>query len=345
MLLELLAALPDPSVAEVWLPTDLAHPSISLCAELDRRGISNRHVDLPILRRAYRTPRTLVALARRTVALNRHLRAARPAIVYCTTSAAFIAAPIARLSRVPRVVGHLQEIWSRGDRWILRPMARCCDSLIAISDAVAASVPAAVRSRTTVVPNGTPEPRSRTPLVGRTGRLQFLVASRWNGWKGHRTLLAAWDALPDPGHLVILGGPPSSGDPVDVVALAKDLNHPDSVSLIGEVADPSVYLDEADVILMPSDRPEPFGLIAIEAFARGRPVIASAAGGLLDIVTNASNGWLFPPGDAISLAAVLSGLDRRVVEVAGDLARETYLERYTAAAFAARWRAAMHLSA
>lgn len=344
MLLEVLDALPDASRAEVWLPTDLEHVAAALCVELDRRGIANRHVDLPILRRAYRTPATLGALARRCVRLRRELRAARSGVVYCTTSAALLAAPIARASGVRRVICHLQEIWSGGDRKLLAPLAHSCDTLIAISEAVADATGSRLRPRTVVVPNATPEPAGVTPLAGRSGPLTYVVASRWNGWKGHRTLLKAWDALDEPGRLVILGGPPGSGESVDVPALVATLRKPESVVVVGEVADPSAHLDAADVVVVPSDRPEPFGLVAIEAFARGRPVIGSAAGGLLEIVRPDADGWLFPPGDADALATLLQRLDRRRVTAAGRQARQRYETAFSKQAYARRWSSAVSLA-
>lgn len=139
-----------------------------------------------------------------------------------------------------------------------------------------------------VVPNGTPEPAHWSPLQDRTGPLTYVVASRWNGWKGHRTLLAAWDRASSdaaPGTLLVLGGPPPSGDAVGVAGLVAGLKHPDSVRIVGETPDASPDLDDADVV-MPSDQPEPLGLVASEAFARRRPVAASAAGRVLDIVTD-----------------------------------------------------------
>jgi len=123
--------------------------------------------------------------------------------------------------------------------------------------------------------------------------------------------------------------------------LVAALKNPSSVQLTGEVDDPSPYLDESDVVVVPSDAPEPFGLVAIEAFARGRPVIASAGGGLLDVVTDGEDGWLFPPGDAPALATILRSLDREMVEQAGARARKTYESRYTTSEFARRWRAAV----
>jgi glycosyltransferase involved in cell wall biosynthesis len=343
MLLEMLGALGPDLDAEVWLPNDLAHPppSSSLCTRLDAQGVRVRHLGLPILRRAYRTPLGLAGLAARAVGLVRDLRSVRPDVVYCTTSAAFLCAPLARLAGVPLVLGHVQEIWTRADATVLALPARSCRRLLSISEAVAAALPTGLRHRVTVVANGTPEPSRVVPLTGRTGELRYLVASRWNGWKGHRTLLEAWDRAGAPGQLVVLGGPPPSGDSVDVPAIVAGLRWPESVTVVGEVLDSSRYVEAADVVVVPSDQPEPFGLVAIEAFARARPVVASAAGGLADVVTPGSDGWTYPPGDVEALAKVLVGLTRADVATAGRHARQTYEARYTVERFGADWRRAL----
>jgi glycosyltransferase involved in cell wall biosynthesis len=347
MLLEMVdAARADPRLPdlEVWLPTDLEHPApgLSLCGVLEQRGVTVRHLDVPVLRRAYRTPTGLARLLGRGGRLLGELRRSRASMVYCTSSATLLAAPVARLAGVPRVLGHVQEIWSAADRAALTLPARSCRRLVAISGASAASLPPGLARRTTVVPNGSPDPGPPVPLAGRTGGLRYVVASRWNGWKGHGTLLAAWDDATTAGAtgtLVVLGGPPASGERTDVPGLVAALAHPGSVEVVGEVADPSPWLEAADVVVVPSDSPEPFGLVAIEALARARPVVASAGGGLLDIVTPEVDGWLFPPGDAGALAAVLRRLDRDTVTAAGERARQTYEERFTEREFAERWRA------
>lgn len=341
MLLEIVAAVPPDVGVEVWLPNDLSHPSSPLCELLEDRGVAVRHLDLPIMRRAYQNPRGLIQLVGRLRRLLRLLQLEHPDAVYCTTSAAFLAAPVGRLAGVPRVMGHVQEMWSTYDRLLIGTLARSCHQLLAISGAVHGQLPARLRRRTVVVPNGTPEPATTETLAGRSGPLRYVVASRWNGWKGHATLLSAWKAAEFPGHLVILGGSPMSGSAVNVAAMVGELGDDDgSVSIPGEVKDPSSYINDADVVLMPSDRPEPFGLVAIEAFARGRPVIASAGGGLVDIVEPGVDGWLFPPGDAPAMAAVFRQLTRPSVELAGERARVTYENRYTTEQFAQRWRQA-----
>lgn len=69
--------------------------------------------------------------------------------------------------------------------------------------------------------------------------------------------------------------------------------------------DPAEVYRWADICAVPSRLPEPFGRVAIEAMAHGRPVIAAAHGGLLEIVEEPESGWLFAPNDPDSLAVVI----------------------------------------
>jgi glycosyltransferase involved in cell wall biosynthesis len=87
--------------------------------------------------------------------------------------------------------------------------------------------------------------------------------------------------------------------------------------VVGEVPDIAPYIAESDVVLLPSDLPEGFGLVVVEAFAQGRPAIASRSGGTVDVITHGVDGWLFTPGDPASLAAVLSSLTPAAVAEAG----------------------------
>ncbi len=64
----------------------------------------------------------------------------------------------------------------------------------------------------------------------------------------------------------------------------------------------------AAVVVVPSRWAEPQGLVAIEAMASGVPVVASAVGGLAELVEPGVSGLLVPPGDAAALAGALDGL-------------------------------------
>jgi glycosyltransferase involved in cell wall biosynthesis len=342
ILLELTAAVPPGPDVEVWVPTDLVHSAHPLCRVLEQRGILVQHADLPILRRAYRSPLALAQLSVRCLKLFWLLLRARPRVVYCTTSATFLAAPIARLARVPRVIGHVQEVWSRSDRRRLAVLAHACHQLITASMAALAPLPPALAARGTVVANATPDPGPVAPIDRRPGLLQVVVASRWTPRKGYATLLSAWDRLGEPGRLTILGGPPATGPSIDVAAMVAALRHPESVRIVGETDDVGPHVEVADVAVIPSDEPESFGLVAIEAFARARPVIASAGGGLVEIVTAGRTGWLFSPGDVDELTRLLERLSRDQLADAGECARIAYEQSYTSAAYRQRWNAALN---
>ena len=83
-------------------------------------------------------------------------------------------------------------------------------------------------------------------------------------------------------------------------------------------------LDEATVLVLPS-RSEGLGRVIVEAFCRGRGVVASHVGGIPDIVTDGETGILVAPGDAQALAdALVRALtDRALAERRGAAARTT----------------------
>ncbi|HNT89518.1 MAG TPA: glycosyltransferase family 4 protein, partial [Candidatus Hydrogenedentes bacterium] len=64
----------------------------------------------------------------------------------------------------------------------------------------------------------------------------------------------------------------------------------------------------ADMVVVPSLWAEPFGIVAVEAMAAGKPVCAGRIGGLRDIVRDGETGFLFEPGDATALARCIERL-------------------------------------
>ena len=92
---------------------------------------------------------------------------------------------------------------------------------------------------------------------------------------------------------------------------------------------PRLY-NQADICVFPSIWPEPFGLVAVEAMAAGRPVIASNTGGLKQIVVNGETGFLVRPGDAGDLAEKIEILldNSKLRNRMGQKARERAQEKY-----------------
>lgn len=317
----------------VWLPDDITHGPTPLCHELAREGITFDHVALPIIRRANLRPAGLVAMARRSWRMRARMRRERFDHVYCMTSACLLAAPVARSLRIRSVGLHVQEMWSGKEAALLRALARFTTLRISISPAVDRAA-RLTKPSSVVVDNCVPHPADvHASVPGDGTRPRYVVASRWNAWKGHRTLIEAWDRAGCPGHLTVLGGPPPSGARVDVPSLVAALADPSSVEIVGEVPDVAPYVAAADALVLPSDEPEPFGLVLLEAFRQGRPVIASRAGGPVDIVRDGVDGWLFTPGDPDDLARLLQRLTVDDLADAGRHARQTYLARYTPEVF------------
>lgn len=90
-------------------------------------------------------------------------------------------------------------------------------------------------------------------------------------------------------------------------------------------------MHRAAYLVVPSTGIESFGLVAIEAFACGTPVIASGHGGLREIVVHRKNGLLFSPGDSEDLAQVLRDAERSPDDLRrmGAEAYRSYLAHYT----------------
>ncbi|MCC4595779.1 glycosyltransferase family 4 protein [Xanthomonas campestris pv. phormiicola] len=181
-----------------------------------------------------------------------------------------------------------------------------------------------------------PCPPSAPPPPERPCRI--VILGRINTWKGQQFVL---DALARYGRDLPLQlrivGDTFRGYEHLAVALeraARECAQP--VELFGFSAQPAAHFAWADFVLMPSIQPEPFGRVAIESFSIGRPVIASDAGGLQEIVTDGESGLLFEPGDPIALVRALEravGLGPERYAAMAAAARDTYRHRFTVRAY------------
>ncbi|WP_025885888.1 glycosyltransferase family 4 protein [Asaia prunellae] len=170
-----------------------------------------------------------------------------------------------------------------------------------------------------------------TPVVMLPGRL--------TRWKGQLLLLKAMvhlqTVLPDP-WLCVLVGP---ADPKDryvqeIDAMATRLGLRERLRFAGRCQDMPAAYALADVVAVPSLRPEPFGRVVIEAQAMGRPVIVSAQGGAMETVIPYRTGLLIPPDDETALADGLyqlltlpEGARSLLAETARHHIAETYTTR------------------
>jgi glycosyltransferase involved in cell wall biosynthesis len=81
------------------------------------------------------------------------------------------------------------------------------------------------------------------------------------------------------------------------------------MEFLGFRADAAALMATMDIVAVPSLF-EPFGIVAVEAMAQARPVVASAVGGLTETVQDGVTGRLVPPGNPQRLAEALRDLVR-----------------------------------
>jgi glycosyltransferase involved in cell wall biosynthesis len=178
--------------------------------------------------------------------------------------------------------------------------------------------------RIEVVPNGvdlqTFRPAADWPRDG--GYVLFV--GRLVTQKGVEVLLRAFDAVlrrcPE-SRLVIAG----EGDlELYLERVACHLGFPDRVRMVGWQTGAALVelYQRAQVVVVPSLY-EPFGIVALEAMACGRPVVASRVGGLAEVLEDTVEGYLVPRGDHLELASRLAGLllDPQLRERMGEAAR------------------------
>ncbi len=177
------------------------------------------------------------------------------------------------------------------------------------------------------------------------GAAVILLPARVTAWKGHALLLDALALLcaddPVRDWVCVLVGPSAGGRGSfghALLAQAERLGLRARLRFAGHCADMPAAYGLADIVVVPSLQPEPFGRAVVEAQAMRRVVLAAAHGAALETVEHGVTGYLFPPGDAAALASLL----RHALSLSpgqrcwlGDNARASVLSGYTSAAMQA----------
>lgn len=202
---------------------------------------------------------------------------------------------------------------ARRARWIVRPLIRRARIVLCPSEALAGAARALGAREVRVVPSGVFLPDDVAPPEDPP---HVLFVGRLSQEKGIFEFLEATDGMPR----VIVGDGP-----------LRD-RVPDAVGFVSPT-ELGPYYERAAVVVCPSHR-EGYGVVAREAMAYGRPVVAFAVGGLVDAVEDGITGRLVRGGDVAALRAAIESLleDADLRDRLGDAARSNARARFSWAA-------------
>jgi glycosyltransferase involved in cell wall biosynthesis len=192
---------------------------------------------------------------------------------------------------------------------LARPVVGRARLVICASSALAGAARELGAREVRVIPSGVDIPSDEGEAEAEPPHV--LYVGRLSPEKGILELIAAADGMP----LVVVGDGP----------LREQV--PQALGFVPN-AELGPYYRRAAVVAVPSLR-EGYGVVCAEAMAHGKPVVASAVGGLLDLVAHGETGLLVPPGDTDGLREALRWLlgDAELRQRMGEAGRERARER------------------
>jgi len=207
------------------------------------------------------------------------------------------------------------------------------DVITAISSHTAGELSTVAKTKIEIIPFS-------TPITERSGKTtdakQIIFVGRLVERKGVKYLIEAFARIKDEvkHNLVIIGeGPERKAleEQVKVLHLEK------RVTFTGRISDRELHrsYEKCSFLVLPAvyDKKgdiEGLGVVLIEAMSYRKPVIASRAGGITDIVEDGKNGFLVPPGDAAKLAGAMKTLanDDKLRSEMGGNAKKSIDEKF-----------------
>ncbi|HEY2315338.1 MAG TPA: glycogen synthase [Streptosporangiaceae bacterium] len=210
--------------------------------------------------------------------------------------------------------------------WCERTAMLSASAVIAVSNGMAADIhvsyPEVPANRVHVIHNGIDaqqySPDSARDVLDRygidPGRPSVVFIGRVTRQKGLPVLLRAAEQIDPAAQLVLCAGQADTAElQAEVTGLVDRLRASRSgvIWLPGMLAKPEVIqiLSHATVFVCPSEY-EPLGIVNLEAMACGSAVVASAVGGIPEVVADGETGLLVPVGDEAALASAIDALIR-----------------------------------
>lgn len=332
-----------------WQPVVILGADGPLVTRLKRIGVTVDVVPMPSVLTKVRQqniglaalihPVRLLAAVRYILRLARRLRQRHASVVHANSLRACVLAGLAaRLARIP-VVWQVHSVvaepmMSRRAASMIRSLSGLlADRIICNSNATAMSFGNAV-GRVRTIPCGIDA--SRYGANGRRGNpARVGMIARFSPIKGQAVFVEAANqvAAQHPDAEFVLAGAALFGEDAYAAGVRKAATSSASANqfrFLGFVDDVPALLHDLDVVVQPSIYPEGLGQSVLEAMMAGKPVVASAAGGLTELIDDGATGRLVAPGDASQLGKAISDLlsNPSLATEMGHRARERALAHY-----------------
>ncbi|WP_096595464.1 glycosyltransferase [Calothrix sp. NIES-2098] len=276
-------------------------------------------------------------------------RARKYDLIYANTQKALVIGAIASFFARRPLVYHLHDIlskehFSQTNRRIAVNLANHFASVVIANSQASqtAFVQAGGHANlTTVIYNGF-EPeiyqtdesdvRQLQQELGLIGKFVIGHFSRLAPWKGQHILIDALAQCPQQ-VTVILVGDALFGEQDYVKQLhnqVADLGLENRVKFLGFRSNVPQLMAACDLVAHTSIFAEPFGRVIVEAMLCGTPVVATQAGGAMELIEPGINGFLFPPGDTQELARVINTClqERHKTTTMANNARKMAIQRF-----------------
>lgn len=321
---------------------------------LEAEGISVYIQNLGILRRKYVNPRGLLNRLRKNLSAHRFLsqlhQKYRFELVYSNTLAVVVGAYWAKRNRLPHL-WHIHEILP-GPAPLVKLLSTLLDQStahpIAVSQAVANHwQPFLKKSKVQVIHNGIPydpflsaQPRLKTELGLTPETMLIGMIGRINPGKGQLFFLGLAEKLSQKypnTHFVFVGDPFPGYEPI-LEELKKGIEEKgmgSRVSYLGFREDIPEIMAALDIFVLPSNLPDSFPTVILEAMASGKPVVATRSGGASEMILDGETGFLIPIGSIENGREALEKLilHPELRQSFGEAGRQRVLREYSLEAF------------
>ncbi|MEJ5311256.1 MAG: glycosyltransferase family 4 protein [Anaerolineae bacterium] len=346
----------------VVLPKDIEYDGL-LSEALSEHKIKFLHLNLAVLRRRYFTLSGILLYIFRlvvsTMALVRVIQREEIDIVHSNTLAIIPGALAALLTGKPHV-WHVHEIITR-PRFLWRLTAwlssRLSEKVVAVSEATRYHLCKGDRQneeKTVVIHNGIDGSRFGSGIgSGQKIRREWGISDksllvgmlgRFSDWKGQDYFLKVASLVsnnhPDTRFALVGGTVPGEEDVVGrLKSLAVSLNLSSLVIFDEFRSDVPAILDAYDVFVLPSTRPDPFPTVILEAMATGKPIVANAHGGSVEMIEHQITGFLVDPTRPEEMASAIECLLKDPIRrrEMGRQGCERLINHFSLDAFVDKW--------